>query len=210
MIDISMKRAGAIYVIFVMIVAGAYYFSLSSQDEFLRDNRWVSDNSALNLVLENEVTLLYTFQNSEMRQKLPTEYRIGNSTTSIPIDNEGAFLTALEDFKEAATGGVISNEEVEAYFEGVTSDYYYDEFQYTAAITTIDLELIREFLTILGPNIPPVISGTEDVFVRLHAVSIIKNNIWRVMFLVEEDVDGNYFVPEVSLERYFDYELEEQ
>lgn len=210
MVDISMKKAGVIYVIFVMIVAGAYYLSLSSQDEFLRDNRWVSDNAALNLVLENEVTLLYTSQSTEMRQKLPTEYRIGNNTTSIPIDNEEGFLSALDEFKNAADQSKVTSEEVDAYFEGVVSDYYYDEFQYTAAITTINLELIMEYLTILGPNIPPVISSTEDVFVTLHAVSIIKNNIWRVVFLVEEDMDGNYFVPDTSLERYFNYEPVEQ
>jgi len=206
MAEITIKKAGIIYIAIVLVILTGYYVSLSSQDEFLRDNRWISDKAALNLVLENEVTLMYTYQYPEIRQKLPTEYRIGNNTTSIPLDDEQAFLDSLDEFKESIDITKISQEEIDAYFDGVVEKYYYDEFQYTAAVTTIDLELIIEHLTQLGPNIPPIVSETENVTVRLHALSIVQNNIWKVKFLVEEDLDGNYYAADEALMRYFDYE----
>jgi len=206
MSEITIKKAGIIYIAVVLVILLGYYFSLSSQDEFIRDNRWVSDSSALNLVLENEVTLMYTYQYPEIRQRLPTEYRISNNTVSVPLEDEEAFLSALEDFQVPIDPEKVPPEDVNSYFNDIKDKYYYDEFQYTAAITTIDLELIIEHLTRLGPNIPPIITETEDIIIRLHAISIIQNNVWRVKFLVEEDLDGNYIASDEALMRYFDYE----
>ncbi|MBN1786003.1 MAG: hypothetical protein JW825_03290 [Candidatus Methanofastidiosa archaeon] len=208
MVEINIRKVGAIYVALVLVVLLAYYYSLPSQDEFIRDNRWLSDKSALNLVLENEVTLMYTYEYAEIREKLPTGYRIGNNTVSIPLDSEQDFLDQLEIFKASIDTAKIPQEEIDAYFGDVIEKYYYDEFQYTSAITTIDLQLIIEHLTKIAPNIPPIISSTENVEIRLHAISIIQNNVWRVKFLVEEDIDGNFFAPDEALMRYFGYEPE--
>jgi hypothetical protein len=204
--EITIKKAGIIYIAVVLAIAIGYYASLSSQDEFIRDNRWLSDKAALNLVLENEVTLMYTYQFPEIRERLPKEYRIGDNTVSIPLEDEQAFLEVLEAYKATIETEKIPQEEIDAYFETVKEQYYYDEFQYTAAVTTIDLELIVEHLTIIAPNIPPIISETEYVNVRLHALSIIQKGVWKVKFLVEEDIDGNYVASDEALMRYFDYE----
>ncbi|HOP08804.1 MAG TPA: hypothetical protein PK718_03955 [Candidatus Methanofastidiosa archaeon] len=204
--EITIKKAGIIYIALVLVIFVGYYYSLSSQDEFIRDNRWTSDKSALNLVLENEITLIYTYEYTEIRTDFPTEYRIGNNTTSIPLEDEQAFLDVIDEYKSTIDTEKVSQEEIDAYFDSVIDLYHYDEFQYTAAVTTINVELIVEHLQVLGPNIPSIVVGTEEISFTVHALSIIQNDIWKVKFLVEEDLDGNYIAPDEALMRYFDYE----
>jgi len=206
MIDISMKKAGAIYVVVILAIAGAYYYSLDSQDTFIRDTRWVSDKSALNLVMENAITGIFTYETTEIREKFPKGYKIGNSVNSIPIDDQEEFLDALSLFKQSVDPSKISQSEIDSYFQEIGGKYYYDEFQYTAAITTIDLELIIEHLKILSPSIPPIVVSTEIKEIKLKAISIVENNIWKVKMIVVDQEDGSYAAPDESLARFFGYE----
>ncbi|MHC1599004.1 MAG: hypothetical protein ACXQS3_01035 [Candidatus Methanofastidiosia archaeon] len=206
MIDISMKKAGAIYVVVILAIAGAYYYSLDSQDTFIRDTRWVSDKSALNLVMENAITGIFTYETTEIREKFPKGYKIGNSVNSIPIDDQEEFLDELSLFKQSVDPSKISQSEIDSYFQEIGGKYYYDEFQYTAAITTIDLELIIEHLKILSPSIPPIVVSTEIKEIKLKAISIVENNIWKVKMVVVDQEDGSYAAPDESLVRFFGYE----
>lgn len=206
MIDISMKKAGAIYVVVILAIAGLYYYSLDSQDTFIRDTRWVSDESALNLVMENAITGIFTYETTEIREKFPKGYKIGNSVDSIPIDDQEEFLDKLIIFKQAVDLSKISQIEINSYFQELEDKYYYDEFQYTAAITTIDLKLIIEHLKILSPSIPPIIVSTENKELKLKAISIVEKNIWKVKMVVVEQEDGSYATPDEILARFFGYE----
>ncbi len=206
MIDISMKKAGAIYVVVILAIAGLYYYSLDSQDTFIRDTRWVSDNSALNLVMENAITGIFTYETTEIREKFPKGYKIGNSVNSIPIDNQEEFLDKLIMFKQAVDSSKVSQNEIDSCFQKIEDKYYYDEFQYTAAITTIDLKLIIEHLKILSPSIPPIIVSTENKELKLKAISIVENDIWKVKMVVVEQEDGSYVTSDEILVRFFGYE----
>ncbi|MHC1605543.1 MAG: hypothetical protein ACXQTP_06220 [Candidatus Methanofastidiosia archaeon] len=207
MVNFTIKKAGMLYVIIVLFIAGTYYYSLPSQDVFLRDIRWVSDRTALNLIMETEIPALFSYETEDIREKLPKEYRISQHTNSIPVDNTKEFEKYLEDFKEAVDTQKIPLENIEDYFAQTLEEYYYDELQYSAAITTIELQLVIEHLQWLSPSIPPIVVDTEYKELTVKTISILKNNVWRVKMVVIVNDDGEWTVPDEALVKYLGMEV---
>ena len=200
--EITLKRAGIIFVVTVIAIASGYYYSLPTQDEFLRDNRWLSDRSSLNLLMETECSLVFTYQEDDVRYRPPTGYNISNHTISVPLENEAALEEAILPFIEALETTKATQADIDQWHQKLFDDYEYDELQYTAAVSTIELQITVDHLRIINPNIPPIITSTETVYKTVRAVSVLRNNVWRAeMMMIVED-DGSFSVPPIALERY--------
>ncbi|MCC7568550.1 MAG: hypothetical protein KO463_02915 [Candidatus Methanofastidiosa archaeon] len=205
--DMTIRKAGIAFAAILILIFGAYYATLPSQDAFLRDIRWVSDKSALNLSLENEINAIFTYETPEIRERLPKNYRVGNNIVSFPIENEEEYLEEVLRFKDAVIAtGEVPIEDVDAYFDTLTQSYVLDELQYTAALTRVDLRLQIEYLQRLSPNIPPIVVSTELVDRTIYALSIRTKGAWRVRMLLEVAVDGSELAPVEALVRYLGIE----
>jgi hypothetical protein len=204
--DFTIRKAGLAFALLVIIIFGGYYATLSSQDTFLRDNRWVSDRSALNLVLENEVNAIFTFESDEIREKLPKDYKTGDNITSIPLDNTEELMEQIERFKDAIPLEYVTQEDVDAYFNSVAALYVYDDLQYNAALSTVVLRLQIDHLQRLGPNIPPIVVSTETVERMFYVLSVTENGTWKAKMFIE-DLEAGLEAPIEALVRYMDVEV---
>jgi hypothetical protein len=162
--ELTIRKAGIAFAAILKLLFGAYYATLPSQDTFLRDIRWVSDKSALNLSLENEVNAIFTYETPDIRERLPKDFRVGNNIVSFPIESEEEYLGEVQRFKDAVlASGEGPVEDVDAYFDSLMQSYVHNELQYTAALTRVDLRLQIDYLQRLSPNIPPIVVSTELV-----------------------------------------------
>jgi hypothetical protein len=203
-----LKRAGIIFVILVIAIASGYYYSLPSQDEFLRDNRWLSDRSALNLLMETECSVVFTYQTEDDRIKLPDGYKIGNHITSEPLEDRAALEETIQPFITALEKTKATQAQIDEWRQEVFDDYEYDELQYTAAVSTIELQLTVEHIRVINPNIPPIVVSTETVQKTVQTISVMRNNVWRAEMMIFLEEDGSYSVPPVALERYVGVETD--
>gem|GEM_PF-2355520 len=206
--EITLKRAGIIFVVAVIAIASGYYYSLPTQDEFLRDNRWLSDSSSLNLLMETECTLIFTYQEGNVRYRPPTGYKIGNHITSEPLEDEVALEEKVIPFIEALETTKATQADIDEWRQQLFEDYEYDELQYTAAVSTIELQITVEHLRIINPNIPPIITSTETVYKTIRAISVLRNNVWRTEMMIIVEDDGSFSVPPIALERYVGVETD--
>ncbi len=204
--DFTIRKAGLTFAILVVLIFGGYYATLSSQDTFLRENRWVSDRSALNLVLENEINAIFTFEAENIREKLPNDYKAGDNIISVPLSNAEELQEQIERFKAAVPLDTITQEEVDAYFESIEAMYVYDELQYDAALSTVQLRLQIDHLQKLSPNIPPIVVSTETVERTFYVLSVTNNGTWRAKMFIE-DLDIGLEAPIEALVRYLGVEV---
>jgi hypothetical protein len=205
--ELTIRKAGIAFAAILILLFGAYYATLPSQDTFLRDIRWVSDKSALNLSLENEVNAIFTYETPDIRERLPKDYRVGNNIVSFPIESEEEYLGEVQRFKDAVlASGEVPVEDVDAYFDSLMQSYVHNELQYTAALTRVDLRLQIDYLQRLSPNIPPIVVSTELVDRTIYALSIKSAGSWRVRMLLEVAVDGSELAPVEALVRYLGIE----
>lgn len=204
--DFTIRKAGLTFAVLVILVSGGYYATLSSQDTFLRENRWVSDSSALVLVLENEVNAIFTYEDAEIREKLPNDYKVANNITSEPLATTEDLLVQIERFKDAVPLDTLTQEEVDAYFGEVESLYVYDELQYNAAVSTISLRLQIDHLQKLGPNIPAIVVSTEVVERTMYVLSVTEKGTWKAKMFIEDLGTDGLEAPVEALSRYLDIE----
>lgn len=206
--EITLKRAGIIYVIVVIAVAGIFYASLSSQDEFIRDNRWLSDKSSLSTLVTQECTTVFTYKNEDTTVRLPTNYKIGNHIISEPLEDEAAFDEAIQPFIQAIQSSQATQQDLEEWQQQIFQDYRYDELQYTAALSNIELELTIEETRVINPNIPPIVVSTDTVQKTVRTISVMYGNVWHTEMMIVVEEDGSYSVPPIALERYLGIETD--
>ncbi len=204
--DFTIRKAGLTFVVLVILIFGGYYATLSSQDTFLRENRWVSDKSTLMLVLENEINAIFTFETEDMREKLPNNYKAVDNITSIPLADADELQEQIDRFKAAIPLDVVTQEQVDAYFGAIEEAYVYDELQYNAALSIVELRLQIDHLQKLAPNIPPIVISTETVERTFYVLSVTNNGTWRSKMFIE-DLDTGLEAPIEALVRYFGLEV---
>ena len=204
--DFTIRKAGLTFVVLVILIFGGYYATLSSQDTFLRENRWVSDKSTLMLVLENEINAIFTFETEDMRERLPNNYKAVDNITSIPLSDADELQEQIDRFKAAIPLDVVTQEQVDAYFGAIEEAYVYDELQYNAALSIVELRLQIDHLQKLAPNIPPIVISTETVERTFYVLSVTNNGTWRSKMFIE-DLDTGLEAPIEALVRYFGLEV---
>lgn len=200
--EITIKKAGLIYVVVVLALAGAYFSTLSPQEDFLRDLRWVSDKSAINLATETDATALYVYTTADEKVFLSKGYKIINNIIPEPIGSQEEYTETLEKFRQAALDNTsMDAASVNGYFQGLAAAYTDSETQYNAAIVDVRMELTIQRLEKLAPNIPPIVVETQQKTVEAHALAVNIDDLWRVKMFGEIDGDG-YVVTDLALERY--------
>jgi hypothetical protein len=195
---ITIKHVGIIYVVIVLVFSGIYYFSLSPQSIYLRENRWINDETTVVLKLESEIPLMFVEESETERVEIPQtrESDIQSNTDTTPISDKEEFVEIIERFK-----ATVSTREVENYLDSLVQDFFESEEQYTAALSTTHFFIEVQQIQRLVMGMEPLIISKVEEEKTVYTLFMRKNNRWELSAM-GEDINGAWVMSEKMIERY--------
>ena len=178
----------------ILMLAGlSWYLHLPSQVEFLKEKRWVNDETAINRAIEMGLPSIYAIE-SEIWDRKAKVIEID----TIPIDDEDEFKWYLTKFARAAPKA-SSN-----YFESVENSWGIDETRHTVAVSTAKLKITEAQVEKVGPFQPPIIISQKVNNVKICLLSMFegKEARWQIKCSAEDRGDTWVTTPQM-IEKYY-------